>query len=87
MSADDGEFELGEETELELNDPKTGDLSLEDNLDDDSDDDDGAMDADADDSSLDPEEVKPDSMRCSVYMTNLKRRLKIRPWQQASQSC
>lgn len=59
LSADDGEFELGEETELELNEPKTGDLSLEDDLDDDdSDIDDGAMDADADDSSLDPEEMR-----------------------------
>ncbi|MFB6347950.1 RNA polymerase sigma factor RpoD [Moraxella sp. ZJ142] len=54
LSNDDGEFDLLEETELNLESPTV--VDNDDELDDDSDD--GSIDADADDSSLDPEEVR-----------------------------
>ncbi|MFC0820544.1 RNA polymerase sigma factor RpoD [Moraxella marmotae] len=54
LSNDDGEFDLLEETELNLESPTV--VDNDDELEDDSDD--GSIDADADDSSLDPEEVR-----------------------------
>ncbi|WP_066800236.1 RNA polymerase sigma factor RpoD [Moraxella oblonga] len=56
LSTDDGDFELKEETELDLKTSPSNPTN--DDLDDDDSDDSTSMDGDVDDSSLDPEEVR-----------------------------